>query len=76
MKFLSHEKQNFQHTLFSFSFNFLKDAIKGDKRQTLTAKEHLITGILTGMLHLISVKYFVLSPHFFHVCIQVLALLA
>ncbi|XP_046859545.1 mitochondrial folate transporter/carrier-like [Xenia sp. Carnegie-2017] len=34
--------------LYFFGFNFLKDAIKGDKRQTLTAKEHLITGILTG----------------------------
>ena len=31
-----------------FSFNILKDTIKGDKRNTLTAQEHLTVGMLTG----------------------------
>ena len=33
---------------FIFSFNILKDTIKGDKRNTLSAKEHLTVGMLTG----------------------------
>jgi hypothetical protein len=32
----------------NFSFNILKDYIKGDKRTTLSAKEYLTVGMLTG----------------------------
>lgn len=35
--------------LYFFGFNILKDYIKGDKRTTLSAKEYLTVGMLTGI---------------------------